>query len=335
MSSISQSSWFIPGETIRVRTERLLPTFWKQVTSFNREHGLEALRTLLGLCQTSSAAPIINNLALDCEDAVFVAIDTEGFHQRVRELGVSILDTRILRKLKPDDDISKAISTFNYTTWKYDNSNKKRAIFRFGETQYIKDSSVGWLLGHILRTGSIDTTCKEPRNTILVGHSIGADLGKLTRKRKGKFYMRNFLKLLIIDTQTIAQKMFGGNLPRLMDLGKQMELLFDPHSAGNDANTTMRLMLMLVVANLDKSEIGVELRERMDLLEKIAREPSPRLPWHLENLKLGLEPLAPVKVQVEMPVEDWYDLWDPPTKVYLEDHLAREIKNDLWVFITG
>jgi hypothetical protein len=88
MSSIAQSSWFISNGTIHVKTERLLPTFWKQVTSFNREHGLEALRTLLGLCQTSSSALIINNLALDCEDAVFVVIDTEGFRQRVRELGV-------------------------------------------------------------------------------------------------------------------------------------------------------------------------------------------------------------------------------------------------------
>jgi hypothetical protein len=120
--------------------------------------------------------------------------------------------------------------------------------------------------------------------------------------------MRNFQKLLIIDTQTIAQKLFGEDLPRLMDPGKQLKPLLDPHCAGNDANTTMRLMLMLAAGNLDKSELGVELRERMELLEKIAREPSPRLPWHLENLKLGLELLAPVKAPVEVLVEDWYDL---------------------------
>jgi hypothetical protein len=119
--------------------------------------------------------------------------------------------------------------------------------------------------------------------------------------------MRNFQKLLVIDTQTIAPKMFGGDLRRLMDLGKQLELLLDPHSARNDANTTMRLRLMFAVGNLDKSELGFELRERMERMENIAREPSPRLPWHLENLKLGLETLAPVKVPVEVPVEQVED----------------------------
>jgi hypothetical protein len=87
----------------------------------------------------------------------------------------------------------------------------------------------------------------------------------------------------------------------------------------------MRLLLMLAVGNMDESGLGAEQKERMELLKKIANERSERLPWHMEHMTLGMPEPVNVKLPVEEAVdrvEDWHDLWDPLTKVYVEDHLA-------------
>jgi hypothetical protein len=120
MVSLALTTWVIPCDSIDLKTQRLSPAFWKQVLSFNSVHGLEALQTLLGVSPTTSSIRIINNLALEYTDPVFVAINTEGSRHEVLELGISILDTRTLRSLNPNDDLSTALSTLNYTTWKQD-----------------------------------------------------------------------------------------------------------------------------------------------------------------------------------------------------------------------
>jgi hypothetical protein len=51
------------------------------------------------------------------------------------------------------------------------------------------------------------------RNTILIGHHIGGDLGLLTNPRGGKFKfsLRKFPIVLVLDTQIIAQRWFGAS----------------------------------------------------------------------------------------------------------------------------
>jgi hypothetical protein len=193
MVSLTPTTWVIPYDSIDLKAQRLSPAFWKQVLSFNSRHGLEALQNLLGLSPATFSIPIINNLTLDYTDPVFVTINTEGDRHDVLELSISILDTRALHSLNPNDDLSTALSTFNYTTWKQD---IKHWVRWHGETKYVADKWVGWLLGHVLRTGSTVATYKEPRNTILVGHGISGDLGRLTWRRTGKFLLRNFPNLL-------------------------------------------------------------------------------------------------------------------------------------------
>jgi hypothetical protein len=256
---------------------------------------------------------------LEYTDPVFVAINTEGGRHEVLELGISILDTRTLRSLNPNDDLSTALSTSNYTTWKQD---IKRWVRWRGESKHIADKWVGWLLGHVLRTGSTDATYKEPRNTILVGHGISGDLGRLTWRRTGKFLLRNFPNLLILDTQIIAEPMFVQKR-KLELLGKGLGVdCHGNYNAGNDANSAMRLLLMLAVGKMDNSGLGAELKERIELLKKIAKAPSERLPRHIEHMKLEMEEPFNVKLPVEEEVdqvEDWYDLCDTLTKLYIEE----------------
>jgi hypothetical protein len=324
MVSPAPTTWVIPYDSIDLKTQRLSPAFWKQVLSFNTAHGLEALQNLLGLSPATFSIPIINNLALDYTDPVFVAINTEGDRHDILELGISILDTRTLHSLNPNDDLSTALSTFNYTTWKQETKYwvQWHSVFRFGQTKYIADKWVGWLLGHVLRTGSIDATYREPRNTILVGHGISGDLGRLTWRRTGKFLLRNFPNLLILDTQIIAEPMFEPRR-KLELLGKYLSVdCHGVYNAGNDANSTMKLLLMLAIGKMDKSGLGAELKGRMELLKKIAKAPSERLPRHIEHMALGMEEPVSVKLPVEEAVdqvEDWYNLWDTLTKLYVEE----------------
>jgi hypothetical protein len=87
------------------------------------------------------------------------------------------------------------------------------------------------------------------RNTILIGHHIGGDLGLLTNPRGGKFKfsLRKFPIVLVLDTQIIAQRWFGASRKLkhiIVDLQVPLRKN-DLHCAGNDACFALRVLLML------------------------------------------------------------------------------------------
>jgi hypothetical protein len=136
-----------------------------------------------------------------------VSIDIEGGGNSsaekgpVRELGVPVFDTRMLQNSTTSDSYS-AISTFNYTAQrnvavKGQGSNSREvSVFRHGQTQYIEEGWVGWLLDKFLCNGSPDSI--EVHNTILIGHHIGGDLGLLTIQEVESlsFHFKNSLMFL-------------------------------------------------------------------------------------------------------------------------------------------
>jgi hypothetical protein len=200
------------------------PRRWgKEARTFNNEFGLEALQILLGISKSTPSSTKILDIALGCKDPVFVLIDIEGggnssADEPLHELGVSVFDARILQNSTTSDPYS-AISTLNYTTQRNVAINRQGSTFwetnafRHGQTQYIEERWVGWLLDKFLSNGSPDPACLEVRNTILVGHCIGGDLGLLTNPRGGKFKfsLQKFPNVPVLDTQIIAQRWFGSS----------------------------------------------------------------------------------------------------------------------------
>jgi hypothetical protein len=159
----------IPKNAVARKPRTLQPVFW-ELLSPNTDFGLEALQTLLGISKSAPSTTIMQNLSLGCKDPVFVSIDTEpwmdesGEREFVRELGISILDARILEDSTIQNPHS-ALSTFNYTTQrniviKRQGVNEK-SIFRHGPTQYIEKGGLKWLVRKVLRNSSPDPACTE------------------------------------------------------------------------------------------------------------------------------------------------------------------------------
>jgi hypothetical protein len=147
---------------------------------------------------------------------------------------------------------------------------------------------------------------------------LTASLGANSQQLPGDFKSPG----LVLDTKIIAEPMFGQNR-KLELLGKDLGVdCHAIHNAGNDANSTMRLLLILAVGKMDRSGLGAELKERLQLLKKIAKAPSERLPRHIEHVTLEMEEPVNVKLPVEEAVdqvEDWYDLCDTLTQLYVEE----------------
>ena len=137
---------------------------------------------------------------------------------------------------------------------------------------------------HVLRTGSTDPSATEVRNTVLVGHAVCPDVFKLMKV--GKLDLRNFPKLLILDTEIIAEPRLGLS-QRLKHLLSYYNLpCHDLHNAANDAHFTLKLLLMFAVDN--DSTMGWTLEGRAKLLKDIARAPTSRIPRHLAQMEVEL-----------------------------------------------
>ncbi|PVH78620.1 hypothetical protein DL98DRAFT_634336 [Cadophora sp. DSE1049] len=256
-----------------------------------KEKGLQALRLCLGLSDLSSehlTASEENSLSWlkSRQEPIFVSIDTEGSHP-IRELGVSILDTRKLDAATLSSDISTFIDSHNFRFWKNEEAEEERP-FRFGRSVQIQSRWKGWLLRKIVATGSPDMSVTEPRNVILVGHSIIDEFHAFAVARKGKFRITEHPEVPIFDTQCLAHR-FGDvrSLKEvLVELGIPHGYL---HNAGNDAHFTLKLLLMQVVNSCRDMEMSPQQHEREMLLHAIAQMDMPHRKPGTRRRELALQ----------------------------------------------
>lgn len=193
-------------------------------------HGLSVLLEILGLSPSVSKSPALN-------DAVIIAIDFEGIDTIKRgftqkdnsQVGFAILDTKHLRQVPPE----KLISTLNFATGSSLYVTKASNRFIFGETITIQSSSM---------VQTIQSHIPQHRNVVLVGHGIVSDLQAL-RALKFEFERPPFG---ILDTSRIANEVFQFRRGSLGDLLVALGCSFNKlHVAGNDANFTLRALLLL------------------------------------------------------------------------------------------
>ncbi|KAK4205614.1 hypothetical protein QBC40DRAFT_344426 [Triangularia verruculosa] len=243
LSRPTRSSWDIAEESRQIRTDALLLTPKKNVefvhtgTATNspiwrsRKPSRWQPRGPRGMGSRSMASRALN-------DTVIIAIDFEGintiksgFTQKEgnSQVGLAILDTKDLRKVPPE----KLISTLNFAVGSSSYVTKASNKFIFGESITIQPSSM---------VQAIQSHIPQDRNVVLVGHAIENDLQAL--QALGFEFERP--PSGILDTSGIANEVFGfwaGSLGELLGvLGCPFNRL---HVAGNDANFTLKALLLL------------------------------------------------------------------------------------------
>lgn len=273
-----------------------------------KEKGLQAARLCLGLSDFSSEnsnASEQSSLSWikSCREPVFVSIDTEANHP-IREFGVSFLDTRKLDSATLSSDISTFIESHNFRFWKNEEAEEEKP-FRFGRSVQIQSRWKGWLLKKIVETGSPDMSVTEPRNVILVGHSIIDEIHAFAVARKGKFRITEHPDIPIFDTQCFAHKV--GDVRSLKDVLIELEIPFGYlHNAGNDAHFTLKLLFMQVVNSCQDMKLSTEQKERRMLLQAIAKMDMPLRKPGTRRRELALQ-TADSPFAYERQEENWYD----------------------------
>jgi len=249
---------------------------------------LEVLRSSLGLPAESPAEPSGCGSVRE-RDVIFVSIDFEGLSSIMDattvsqgQIGIAIFDTQDLSpSLSSSPSVESMITTYNFVTGssRYCASATKR--FLFGET--VKISQRQMLV-------KLESVIPRTKNIILVGHAIRNDMAVL---RYLKFDIRTSI-LGILDTQQIAPEVISASSGSLRDILTELRCPFDNlHSAGNDANFTLRALLLLAVQSYADETLCQEDQRTLESIKGIAESPIPNRPFldHARALKKKMKRL--------------------------------------------
>lgn len=242
------------------------------------------VRSSLGLKSKSTRAP---------QDAIFIAIDTEGTKTDLTELGISTFDTRDIKNLCPGPSALEWSKHIKPRQFRF--KTGQRQPFLFGAVE------------HRVPLAAIRPYLKlrPDRLYILVGHALHHDIEKLARVLG--FELRNESNIVaIVDTYALAQQCRTTLPGRLSKLWRflvnaspgdatpaDVIKLFSPHmhtadlnyesnhafhNAGNDAFYNMHTLLMLALQpellrepQYSSSLAGVFLRARSSAWQLVRR----------------------------------------------------------------
>jgi hypothetical protein len=222
--------------------------------------------------------PSTNSDASPKQRTIFLSIDIESTPRarpRVNEVGVSILDTADLSS--PTKPCSQIIRSHNFrTTPKYWYS-KPTKPFLFGTTQNVPPVELQDLLQRITLGGARTDPLYESEGVqvVLVGHDIRVDMKIMENCFPGIW--ENTVVSAVIDLPVLAGELKLGTVLDQLDIGK--EEYRGLHCGGNDANYTLKALLLTAVqhvdANIERQSVD---EKRVELIEGIVRSCAPSLP---------------------------------------------------------
>ncbi|KAN0110313.1 hypothetical protein V8E51_006700 [Hyaloscypha variabilis] len=212
-------------------------------------------------------------------DAVLVSFDIEplkegpagGSCDGISEIGISIFDTRTL-----SHDSAGPLETRNLVT----GGNKRRVriarTFNFGDAEHVDNTTTGIheVVLKLLHVPDDIENSLQPRyrNIVLIGRGLRSDL--LILRRKGIMFEEIKTIVAKLDTTYLAKGVLGGNF----GLESLLRYLQCPsqnlHNAGNDANFTLRALLLLAYYGLRKSASSSD-AGKLASLKNLAMEPLP------------------------------------------------------------
>lgn len=211
---------------------------------------LETLLKLLGLSDDLSGMSDVVFVAIDFENAQSIWENTSS--KMGCQVGIAVLDTRKIEKRRlaatslyldneldegPSKGAEELITTYNFAAGpvEYCQRAKVKSSFLFGKTIFIDQSDM---------RQKIESCLPQERDIILVGHDLYHDLKALeTLGLNFKVYS----PWNAIDTLTIARQLFPPkSKSSLRDILRKLKCPYNGlHCAGNDANFTLRAMLLL------------------------------------------------------------------------------------------
>ncbi|KAH7378042.1 hypothetical protein BKA64DRAFT_248237 [Cadophora sp. MPI-SDFR-AT-0126] len=201
-------------------------------------------------------------------DVIFVAIDFEYSHYspktgriRLREVGISLLDTRDLlhQNISWDD----AIFTQHYRTV------TDMKTFLFGKSVDISQDELVDVLKRLLYLE--DRSSESVRGLILVGHGFGFDVKVLECLGLDLNLAPSVIE--IFDTEFLGCEVLGRDFKSsLSNVVRETGIsggLY--HNAGNDANFSLRAMLLLACHRCKTLKTNRTLQSRLEMCKKIAQ----------------------------------------------------------------
>ena len=235
-------------------------------------NGLSLLLEIFGLSCNSPRSSSISDIVIIAIDFENIGSIKNGFTQKQNcQVGLALLDTKDLRRVSP----SKLISTYNFAT---------------GSPSYLAKASKKFLFGESITTQAsdmldrIESVIPQARNMVFVGHGIINDLWAL-HTLGFKF---SALLLSILDTSRVANEVFENWAGSLGELLGSLECSYNSlHCAGNDANFTLRALLLLVARGYTKQQPDQDKdSEMLAILQQTGTIPIPYRPdLELEAMK--------------------------------------------------
>lgn len=191
---------------------------------------------------------------------MFIAIDLKNLANFQKdlskylesEIGVAVLDSKDLYSVPS----AELISTYNFASGCPEYQQRARRKFLFGESVAITQTDMIQNIESLLPTG---------RHIVFLGHDIRHDLRALNLLG---FDFSKF-SITTLDTKGLSHD----DSPTLQDLLLKLGCPFAKlHCGGNDANFTMKALLLLAIRDCI-TQPGLE--KKLAILEQIALQPLP------------------------------------------------------------
>lgn len=212
----------------------------------------------------------------DCY-AVLVSVDCEAYEfaqECITEIGISILDTRDIIGVEPGpegENWTCKITSRHFRTKEHKNKRNKRHVqdcpdnFSFGQSEWISQRDAAKVLKQCFRQHSTatDTGSSNPCKVIFIGHNAAAD---------EKYFAQLDFDLSeeavdVIDSEIMAMAVFRENFRS--SLGKLLlRYGFNGehfHNAGNDANYTLQLAILMALKEFHSKKTAAEWQVEQDM----------------------------------------------------------------------
>lgn len=233
---------------------------------------LPMLLSLLGLSDDSTGTSDVVFVAIDFENAESIRKETSS--EAGCEIGIAVLDTGQLDDIIPaavssmyycPGNTEDFITTYNFATGPVEYLSRKGRSFLFGETMRIDSEDM---------REKIQACIPQDRKIILVGHGLDSDLIALEALNID-FEADSLLS--IMDTFWIARQVFPSEQPyKLRRLLQRLRIDYPGgalHCAGNDANFSLRALLLLAARACQRTDLGLTKEsKRARRREKILRK---------------------------------------------------------------
>jgi hypothetical protein len=147
------------------------------------------------------------------------------------------------------------------------------------------------LLQKVFRTGHPDPSHQEPRNTVLIGHSIDGDIASLEKITGRPWSTQVFPYILAFDTQLLRRDILGGPAHKRIErlLAKLRIPYKHLHNGGNDSSFTLEALLALALWDCPfNKHCSPEMRTRKRIM---------RAPVQVEMPVRIVENLEPIQFQ--------------------------------------